>query len=461
MTTPSRPDGAKVLIAVRDETALNFFQAALGGEGYRLETARTGREALERALSFMPDVVLVDAVLPELSGTALAAKIKGDPTTAPMSVLLVLEQGAADGFAEGLAAGADDFLVKPFTMEVLLARVRSQSRLGQLQVRSRNAVTSHPAGQAERRAQPVTRPGLVLIVEDDTHVAQVFGAVLGAGGYQVMAAPQAEAADRQIAANPPNLILLDLMLPGANGLEWMQRLKQAPLSRHIPVIIVTAIDDVKAKVAALNMGADDYLVKPVDSLELLARVNASLRRHQDEQALTAALDDEFMQSVFDPLTGLYGRRYLESLMVRDAALSRQKGLPLTMLALDIDHFTDLAATAGQEGGDLVLKAVADVLKTELRGSDLAVRYGDDVFTVTLYGIYANQAIIIADRLRNKTQRLAVAGLAPGSVTVSVGVAEFTAADNDLRTVLQRAELAVRIAKNSGRNRVVAGADNPT
>ncbi|MRR08823.1 response regulator, partial [bacterium] len=175
MTTPSRPDGAKVLIAVRDETALNFFQAALGGEGYRLETARTGREALERALSFMPDVVLVDAVLPELSGTALAAKIKGDPTTAPMSVLLVLEQGAADGFAEGLAAGADDFLVKPFTMEVLLARVRSQSRLGQLQVRSRNAVTSHPAGQAERRAQPVTRAAPGPCAQGATHPGAALG----------------------------------------------------------------------------------------------------------------------------------------------------------------------------------------------------------------------------------------------------------------------------------------------
>ncbi|MCU0606941.1 MAG: response regulator [Candidatus Edwardsbacteria bacterium] len=418
---------AKVLIAVRDEAASNFFQAALGGEGYRLETARTGRDALERTLAFMPDVVLADAVLPELSGTALAGKIKGDPTTAPMSVLLVLEPGAADGFAEGRAAGADDFLVKPFTMEVLLARVRSLARLGQLQVRLRTAVTSHPAVQADRRERPAARPGLVLIVEDDPHVAQVFGAVLGTGGYHVMSAPQAEAADRQIAADPPNLILLDLMLPGANGLEWMQGLKQNPLSRHIPVIIVTAIDDVKAKVAALNMGADDYLVKPVD----------------------------------DQQTGLYGRRYLESLMVRDAALSRQKGLPLTLLVLDVDRFTELAAAAGPGGGDLVLKAVADVLKTELRGSDLAVRYGDDVFTVTLYGIYANQAIIIADRLRNRTQRLAVAGLAPGSVTVSIGVGEFTAADNDLRTVLQRAELAMRIAKSSGRNRVVAGSDDRT
>jgi two-component system cell cycle response regulator len=381
----------------------------------------------------------------------LTEKIKSDPTTAAISVILVIDLDTVESKVKGLEAGVDDFLVKPFILEVLLARVRSLVKLKQLQDQLRAVTASQPG---ETHLRPAPRPGLILIVEDDPHVSRLFSTILGTGGYQVMIAPDAAEADRLIAANVPNLVLLDLMLPGVNGLEWMQRIKQNTLYRDIPVIIVTAIADVKAKVTGLNLGADDYLIKPIDSMELLARVNANLRKRHAEQSLKSQMDDEFTQSVFDPLTGLYGRRYLESLMVRDAALSRQKGLPLTMLVLDIDRYTELAADIG----DQVLKAVADMLKTELRGSDLAVRYGDDVFTVTLYGIYANQAIIIADRLRHKAQQLAAAGLPPGRVTVSIGVGEFTAADSDLRTVLQRAELAMQIAKSSGRNRVVAQTD---
>ncbi|HTY09022.1 MAG TPA: response regulator [Candidatus Edwardsbacteria bacterium] len=453
MATTVKP---KILIADHDETAVNFFQAALGDQGYQVSVARDGKQALAATLSFPPDLVLVDAQLPDMTGFELTERLKSDPTTAAISVILLTEMGTIEDKVKGLEAGADDFLVRPFILEVLLARVRSLVKLKQLQDRL-HAVARPPHGD-EEHLRPAPRPGLILVIEDDDHVSHVFSTILATGGYQVAVARDAGEADRMLEQNVPNLILLDLMLPGVNGLAWMEQVKQNPVYSDVPVIIVTAVTDINAKVMGLNMGADDYLIKPVNTMELLARVNANIRKHHAEQRLRAQVDDEFQQSVFDPLTGLYNRRYLESLMVRDAALSRQKGLPLTMLVLDIDRFKSLAGPEGGEAGDLVLKAVAGMLKTELRGSDLAVRWGTDTFTVTLYGINAMQAMLIAERLRQKTQRLATPAAAPGSITVSIGVGEFAPADSDLKTVLKRAEQAMRIAKASGRNRVVEHQD---
>ena len=444
------PEKAKILIANNDETSINFFLAALGEQGYKVDTARSGQEALEKTLAFAPDLVIVSAALPDLNGYELTERLKSDPTTAVISVILVTEPGTIEDKVKGLEAGADDFLVRPFILEVLLARVRSLVKLKQLQDRLRAVVTAGH-GEVADHVKPEPRPGLVLLLEDDAHIAHVFSTILTKGGYQVMVAGDAAEAGDLLHRNVPNLIVLDLMLPGMNGLQWLEQLKQNIAYQDIPVIIVTAVTDMNTKVMGLNMGADDYLIKPVNTMELLARVNANIRKHHAERRLRAGMDDEFRQSVFDPLTGLYNRRYLESLMVRDAALSRQKGLPLTMLMLDIDHFQAL----GGEAGGMALKAVAGMLKTELRGSDLAVRYGDDTFTVTLYGINVNQALLIAERLRQKAEQLAAPGSAAGRLTVSIGIGEFGAADSDLKTVLKRAEQAMGIAKDSGCNRVVA------
>ncbi len=268
---------AKVLLVDDEPIIRNIMEAALSEEGYRVATAANGALALAQVEASRPDVILLDIVMPELSGFQVTEKLKADPATAGIPIILVTGLGSIEDRVRGLEAGADDFLSKPFNLDELLVRVRSLARLKELQDRlaAKEAESPVKAEKPKRRSSP-----LVLVVEDDERIVRICENVLGAGNYQTIDAGDAETGLRFLEEETPDLVILDLMLPGMEGLEFLARIRDNPATAGVPVIIVSALGDLKTKVKGLQMGADDYLVKPISSLELLARVRANLRKRE-------------------------------------------------------------------------------------------------------------------------------------------------------------------------------------
>jgi len=455
-------ESAKILVVDDEPMIIQFYEAALGEQGYHVATAVDGRQALEKTREFQPDVILLDVVMPELNGFQVTERLKADPATAGIPIILVTGLGSIEDRVKGLEAGADDFLGKPFNLDELLVRVRSLVKLKVLQDRLKQAeaasllasplpatpVVSPMPAPFEPRRQPV-----VLVVEDDERIIKICSSVLGSGGYQVVSAPDGPGMFAAIEREAPDLIILDLMLPGMDGVEILAKIKEMPLARDVPVIILTAVGDLKTKVKTLYIGADDYLVKPVSSLELLARVRANLRKHDYERRLKYQLDRSFVESITDPLTGLYNRRYLESTLERELALHRRGARPLCLLMLDIDGFKGINDQHGHPAGDAVLTELAAIFKVELRTSDLAVRLGGDEFLVVLPDARMEQAKAIAERLRGAVSMLAIPALGSEHPTVSIGVCQAGDEEGGMAALLKKADEAMYRAKAEGKNRV--------
>lgn len=443
-----QPQNTKVLAVDDDAMMLGIMETALKDQGYQVETAQSGLVALEKAWNWAPDVILLDVIMPDITGFEVAQKIKSDQKTSGISIIMVTGLGSIEDRVKGLEAGADDFLSKPFNLDELLVRVHSLARLKYLQDKLAQKEAQCPSEiDKERSNRPV-----ILVVEDDIRIVNICRNVLGASGYLIESAVDAEAALEAVLRLRPDLIILDLMLPGRDGLELLSELRKQDDAQAVPVIILTALGDLKTKIKGFYLGADDFLVKPLSSMELVARVKANLRKYDCQRRLSRKLQETFIQATTDHLTGLYNRRYLESVLEREMALHRRSGQPLSLMMIDIDDFKKINDNFGHQSGDEVLRALAEVFKKYLRAGDLAVRWGGDEFLILLPNTPLKDAIGIGERIRgNFVQKFAALG---PKATMSQGLA-CMAEGEDAENLMRRLDEALYRAKGEGKNRMVA------
>ena len=230
-------------------------------------------------------------------------------------------------------------------------------------------------------------------------------------------------------------------------------------TRQTPILILVDPEDHQRLLRALDMGVNDYLIRPIDRQELLARVATQIRRHRYTEQLRLTVRASMEMAVTDALTGLYNRRYLETQLTQLIEQSADRGKGLSLLTLDIDFFKSVNDTYGHDAGDRVLQEVAGRIRGSVRNVDLACRTGGEEFVVVLPGAELQVAERVGERIRK-----AIAAkpflLGPGShltVTASLGVASLASADDTLEDLLKRADRALYRAKREGRNRVVPAA----
>ncbi len=291
----------------------------------------------------------------------------------------------------------------------------------------------------------------VLVVDDAGDIHDLVEARLRPEGVAIQHAFDAERALAAARASRPDLVLLDLELPGASGLELCRRFKADPDLAAIPVIFLTGTVDVDVKVQAFDAGAIDYVVKPFDAVELRARVRSALRtkRYQDLLATRAQLDG---------LTGLWNRAYFDERLDEEAAHALRHRRPLGLVLLDVDHFKKLNDAHGHPFGDLVLRRVADVLASTARRGEIPCRYGGEEFGVILRDTDAAGAAVVAERLRARIEAL---GVTNGGVAVPVTASVGYGAPEDLpdpgawapADLVIAADAALYAAKRAGRNRI--------
>jgi diguanylate cyclase (GGDEF)-like protein len=271
----------------------------------------------------------------------------------------------------------------------------------------------------------------ILVVEDDEGAREALAEILSDEGYRVTTARDGVAALELIAHDLPALVISDVRMPRGDGLQLVRRLRAHLATEHLPVLLLSALGTPDRRAAGIDLGADDYLAKPVDITELLARVRSHLRRAHDRRQLAR-------RALIDPLTGVLNRRGISEVLQTAVAAARRAGAPLSILAIDVDRFKALNDTYGHQAGDTVLRHVARSLSDAVRTADHVGRYGGDEFLVVLVETEATAAEALAARLRSLRLPLAVDDTEEIEVKISIGAATLRG-DDTVDTLLARAD----------------------
>ncbi len=449
-------------ILVVDDIAANvrLLEARLRAEYFEVRTATNGRSALDIAENERVDLVLLDVMMPDLSGYEVCAKLKANPNTANIPVVMVTSLDQPEDRVRGLEAGADEFLTKPVSETSLLARVKSLVRLkmvtDELELR---AATMQSVGinPAEILTDPNEIAGKVLVVDDRENSTQrIRKALQNPLAVEVTADP----ADAVLMAERSDfdLFIISLSLKAGDGLRLCTQVKTIDRLRHTPVLLITDADETSQVARALDLGVNDYVIRPVDENELRARVRTQLRRKRYQDRLRNMVSSAVELAITDPLTGLYNRRYLDAHLRSAVARAETTAKPVCVLIFDIDHFKDVNDTHGHDAGDDVLREFADRISRGVRGIDLVARYGGEEFLLVMPETDREFASAVAERLRSDVEKVPFetrSGVS--SVTVSIGIAEWQGPTDTADTLIKRADNALYAAKRAGRNRVVASA----
>jgi len=305
----------------------------------------------------------------------------------------------------------------------------------------------------------------ILIIDDDPNTAQVVRTWLKDEPYEILAAENGETGLAMARERLPDLILLDLKMPGMDGISVARELKNDPQTNTTPVLVLTACRDVEAKVEAFNAGTEDYVTKPFTVEEVDARIRAMLRRRellsgmestiQSLNQTNAQLEQLLM---IDEKTGLYNFREFRRRLRGEWARASRYHTPLSLVFLDIDNFKQLNDEQGHQAGDRILGELATLVTGGARANDVAARYGGEEFSIILPHTDGEMAVRVAERIRRAVSEFVFnSDDKPTRITVSVGVATFPSTEG-LETVddlVRAADLAMYRAKDRGKDCVVA------
>ncbi|HEX6559143.1 MAG TPA: diguanylate cyclase [Longimicrobiales bacterium] len=316
--------------------------------------------------------------------------------------------------------------------------------------------TSKPMESPVPSSQPESL-GRILVVDDNRDNVEIISTRLRFRGYEIAEASDGSAALDAVRENPPDLILLDVMLPDIDGYEISRRIKGDESMPFIPIILVTARDTTQDKVAGLDAGADDYLTKPINFPELEARVRSMLRIKKLQDEIERQNRELERLSISDGLTGLFNHRHIHALLNEEFERVGRTGERLTVAMFDLDRFKSVNDTYGHQAGDRVLEQLADILRESAREIDRLGRYGGEEFMVLLPDTSIDDAEVFVERVRREVARrpFNIGSDEPLRMTTSAGIATYPhEIINSPEMLVRRADEALYAAKSTGRNRVV-------
>lgn len=453
---------ARVLVVDDVLPNVKLLAAKLTREYFNVITASNGPEALEMVRRESPDIVLLDVMMPGMDGFEVCEKIRSDPATMHIPVVMVTALSDGADRVRGLEAGADDFLTKPVNDVALFARVRSLVRLKMMMDEWRLRETTsgqlgvlEPTGTLNSESFEGAR---VLVLEDSRLDLDRVTETLKRDHAHVMAADACAVALERALADDLDLVVISLTLMNEDGLRLCSQLRSHERTRQVPILLMVEEGDLNRVAKGLELGANDYISKPIDRNELLARARIQIRRKRYQERLRANYEQSLSMALTDSLTGVFNRRYINAHLPRllERAIDNHK--PLAILLFDIDHFKVVNDSYGHTVGDEVLKEVSSRASRNLRTFDLVARLGGEEFVVILPDTDAEAALTVAERLRGliaDTLFKVSADVGEIPVTVSIGVTVGGRLGDTAEGLIRRADEALYEAKRAGRNRTIA------
>lgn len=453
---------ARVLVVDDIPANVKLLEAKLTAEFFDVITANNGQAAIDIAAKEQPDIILLDVMMPVMDGFDACANLKSREDTQHIPVIMVTALDQPSDRVRGLEAGADDFLTKPVNDLALFSRVRSLVRLKMMtdELRMRQA-TGRDMGLL---SSPYDDPAgdeasaKILIVEEREETARRIREVLEP---QHRVKVEADRDDAIVAARGGefDLVIVSLAIAGQEGLRLCSQLRSMAETRGIPILVIVDDGDNPALARALDLGVNDYLMRPIDRNELVARVKTQFKKKRYSDKLKQNLEMSVEMAVTDQLTGLYNRRYMSGHLdnlLKDT-VDREKAL--SFLIIDIDYFKSVNDTFGHDIGDEVLRQFGGRIVSNVRGIDLVCRYGGEEFVVVMPDTDLTFAYAVAERVRQQVADVPFeVGLDdPLKITISIGVTVSEGTSDTAGGLLRRADQALYRAKREGRNRVVADA----
>jgi two-component system, cell cycle response regulator len=455
---------ARVLVVDDILPNVKLLEAKLLGEYFEVVTAMSGAEALQKIEETAPDIVLLDVMMPGMDGFEVCRRMKANPLVAHIPVVMVTALTDTEDRVKGLENGADDFLSKPVNDIALMARVKSLVRLKTTidEWRARE-VTATQLGVGDENSTVMTMPveeAKILVVEDMQFESNRIKDSLQRDRDEVHVAETGIAALQLVQAHSFELIIVSLNLKNEDGLRFCSHLRSNEKTRSLPIVMIGNEEDLPRIAHGLEIGAHDYLLRPVDRNELVARVRTQIRRKRFQDKLRANYEISLSMALTDSLTGLYNRRYFEVHLQKTVQNARLAKKTLALLYIDIDHFKKINDTHGHNIGDEILKQFAVRLKESLRSFDLVARLGGEEFVAILPDVSHDLAYSIAERLRRIISDKPFACSAPEgalNVTASFGgvVIEGASLPENFAVLelLDRSDQQLYQSKESGRNNV--------
>lgn len=456
---------ARVLVVDDVLPNVKLLAAKLTREYFNVITAFNGPDALEMVHKESPDIVLLDVMMPGMDGFEVCERIRSDPATMHIPVVMVTALSDVADRVRGLEAGADDFLTKPVNDIALFARVRSLVRLKMMMDEWRlRENTSGQFGVIERSGTLLNESferARILVLEDSALDLDKVTETLQRDHNSVMATDTGAKALERALSNELDLVVISLTLVNEDGLRLCSQLRSHERTRQVPILLMVDEGDLNHVAKGLELGANDYVIKPIDRNELLARARTQIRRKRYQERLRSNYEQSLSMALTDSLTGVFNRRYVNAHLPRllERAIDSQK--PVAVLMFDIDHFKVVNDSYGHTIGDEVLREVSARASRNLRTFDLVARLGGEEFIVILPDTDGEAALIVAERLRQRIADVPFAVSAAGaeeiSVTVSIGISVGGRLGDTAESLIRRSDEALYEAKRSGRNCVIGDA----
>ncbi|MFK8040491.1 MAG: PleD family two-component system response regulator [Rickettsiaceae bacterium] len=451
---------ANILLVDDLESNIKLLETKLLSEYYNVFTSTSGHNALEILEHHKIDIVLLDVMMPGMDGFTTCIKIKSNPKTLHIPVIMVTALSDIEDRVRGLEAGADDFLTKPINDIALFARVKSLSRIkamiDELELRNQ---TNSMLGASTVDIKDNFVDSNILLVNDDIIQAKNVKLILSKISNKIKIAHSYDQINSVIENFVPDIIIIsDQLDDEEDPLRLNVMFKSKKILQYAVIMLLVEEDNVNMVIKGMEIGVNDYCVYPLEASELIARVKTQLRRKLYQDDIRSTLDRSVSLSIKDGLTEVFNRRYFDIHIAQRMNIALETHKPLALLMLDIDDFKKINDTYGHQVGDRLLRHLIKIIKPAIRITDLVARYGGEEFAILLNNVQNTDALNIAHKIRKKVANTTLFLDKKNSKkkirqTISIGITSYRK-DDTVNSFIQRADKALYQAKNQGKNKVI-------
>jgi len=457
------PYKKKVLIADDSQVSIASLEKMLSAGLFHTIRASNGKEAFDKAVCELPDLILLDVMMPEMNGFEVARVLKEDARTRGIPIIMVTALDDPEHEQAGREAGAEEYLAKPVRRQELIARANSLIALRQY--RDQLTIRNHSQWSfiVDRHSDDAA-PGLqkqlplVLLVEDNESDAELVRHLLKDLPIRLERLSNGADAVELCQTGRVDLMLLDILLPGLNGFEVCRQVKGSEKGKDLPIVVITCLEDMDTRLKCVELQTDDFLVKPIVGRELQARVKILLEKKNQLDKLRSHYEEALNSAVVDWLTGLYNHGYFKKFLDLEIKKSLRQRYPVTLIMIDIDNFKAVNDAYGHPTGDVILQELAQVVRKAVREVDLVARYGGDEFAVVLPYSDGHGALRVAHRIDRAIKTHGFSSMTSAQktrLTVSMGVAGYPQDAVHVDELIHSADQKLYEAKVRGKNQIFA------
>ncbi len=450
----------RILIIDSDPLNIKLLKARFPNDKYEVISASNTEETLEKALNEFPDLILLDFTITDMDSYDVTGRLKRNPATRDIPIIMITTLDGKCDEEKALMTGVDEFIDKPVNTTELMARINSVLRLKQYQ--DQLAIHRQSAeffSAALNRKGPL--PGAidlpsVLLVEDSEKDARLIQSYLEGQPYRIAIARDGDETISLAQREKTDLILLDINLSDMNCFEICRRLKGMYETRNIPIVMITRLQDMENMDLCIEPGVDDYLIKPINFRELRARINILLKKKLYMDTFYSNYEAALNPAIIDPVTGLYNALYFKRFIELEVKRSLRHGYPVGLVMIGVDELDSYNDSYGRLTGDMILRELARVIKSNVREIDLAARYSDDEIAVILPYYNKENALIVVERIRRAFASHSFqdnAPLQPVDINLCMGIAFCMTDASTAEELIRNTGSMLYLAREERKNRV--------